>query len=145
MATAPCSTLRTLTIVITPPPDIPPANGYTIKWRIVGSTTWNVVSNLYGTTLQIPAVPSCYNIEGTIQADCAGGSSNPITFAVTGNISSCESIKLESVGVYTYTPCGGSSGIPINVTTPPQTICAIVGTVISDRGLIWSSTNTPCT
>jgi len=146
MATAlPCSILRTLTIMISSPPTIPPANGYTVKWRVVGTTTWNVVSNLYGSTLQIPAVPACYNIEGTVQADCAGGgSSNPTTFAVTGNVSSCESFTLESVGVYTYTPCGATSGIPINVTTPPQTICAIVGTVVSGRGLTWSSTNTQC-
>lgn len=143
--TLPCSILRTLTIVISSPPLIPPANGYTVKWRVVGSTTWNVVSNLYGSTLQIPAVPSCYNIEGTIQADCAGGgSSNPVTFAVTGNVSTCQSYTLEENGSYGYTPCGASQATGIIVTAAPKTICAISGTVFSQSGLRWSSNNSTC-
>lgn len=141
----PCSIYRTLSVALQDPPIIPPVNGYTIKWRVVGTTTWNVVSNLYGTVLQISNVPSCYSIEGTIQADCAGGSSNPTTFAITGNLSSCQNYTLLENAVYTYTSCGAIQSTDITVTTAPKTICAISGTLFSRTGATWSSNGQLCT
>jgi hypothetical protein len=126
------------------PPLIPPVNGYTVQWRVVGSSTWNTVSNLFGTVLQISNVPSCYSIEGTIKADCAGGSSNTTTFAVTGNLSSCQTYILNQNALYNYTPCGSSTGIQYTVTNAPETICAVTGSVIGVNGNTWSSQNQPC-
>lgn len=140
----PCSTYRTLSVALQNPPLIPPVNGYTIKWRVVGTTTWNVVSNLYGTVLQISNVPSCYSIEGTIQADCAGGSSNATTFAITGNVSTCQTYTLLQNAIYTYTPCGATQGADDTVITAPKTICAVAGTLYSRTGATWSSNGQIC-
>jgi hypothetical protein len=145
ITSTPCNIYRTLSIVIQTPPLIPPANGYTVQWRVVGATTWNIVPNLFGTVLQIPNVPTCYSIEGTIQADCAGGSSNPVSFAVTGNVSSCQTYTLNQNGVYTFTPCGQSAAIQYTATAAPEKVCAITGTLISSVGNTWSSNNQACT
>jgi len=146
--TNPCTIVRTLTIAISSPPTIPPANGYTVKWRPVGTIPWNVVSNLYGNVFSISNVPGCYNIEGTIQADCAGGgSSNPVTFAVANSFSSCISYKLLDVGVYQYTPCGNTIPTVVEVTevNVPVTVCAVAGTVVPTAGLTFSTDNSSCT
>lgn len=140
-----CSSIRTLNIAITDPPTIPPANGYTVKWRPVGTTTWNTVSNLYGNTFTIPNIPGCFNLEGTIQSTCADGSlSSPTTFAVVGSSSSCITYSLLSVGIYTYVQCGTTEPTVVEVTTAPLSICAVAGTVASGTNLAFSTTNATC-
>lgn len=147
MTTSPCSTIRTLTLSIVPPPTIPPADGYTVKWRPVGTTTWNTVSKLYGNVLSISNVPGCFNIEGTIQANCAGGgSSNPVTFAVANSFSTCISYKLLDVGIYQFTQCGTTvpTVAEVTVDNAPVTVCAIAGTVLPTAGLTFSTDNSSC-
>jgi len=125
-----CSTFKTLNISFVAP-SIAPANGYIIRWRIVGDTTWNAPANQYGNPIQVANIPSCYNIEGFIQADCGNGNTgNPVNFAITSSSSACWQFTLQSTANYTYTPCG--SNIPQTITNTsgsPQTICAIDGTV----------------
>lgn len=81
----PCTITKTLQIAFTPPSTLP-TNGYIVKWRIVGATTWNTVSpNPTNSPVNIAAVPACENIEGTIQTNCGGGNTGLVaTFGATG-------------------------------------------------------------
>ena len=111
----PCTIFKTLQIAFTPPSVIP-VNGYIVKWRIVGSPTWNTVSpNPTTSPVNIAAVPACENIEGTIQSNCGGGNTGMVaTFFVAGEglppeytllrTTSC----VEGIGTTTYTLTGQS-------------------------------------
>ena len=125
----PCATYKTLQVAFVPPA-IAPANGYLVKWRVVGDTTWNT-STQYGNPVQIAGVPACYNIEGTIQADCGNDNyGNPVNFAVSGTVTTCYNFELLDSANYTYVPCGSS--IPATYTNnsaTPTTVCAVDGTV----------------
>lgn len=129
MPVTPCATYKTLQVSFTEP-DIPPANGYVVKWRVVGETNWNTV-NQNQNPIQIAGVPACFNIEGTIQANCGNGNlGNIINFAVTGTTQVCYNFQLLNTASYTYVPCGQSSPVNVNnVSGSPQTVCAIDGTV----------------
>lgn len=124
-----CSTFKTLQVAFTAP-TIAPANGYVVKWRPVGTTTWNTVSQNQN-PITIAGVPACFNIEGTIQADCGGGNlGNPVVFAVTSSSAQCRSIKLLQTAAYSYVPCSGGSPVTVNNFANSQTtICAQDGTV----------------
>lgn len=124
-----CSTFKTLQVSFTAP-TIAPANGYLVKWRPVGSTTWNTVTQNQN-PITIAGVPACFNIEGTIQADCGNGNlGNIINFSVTGSTQVCYNFQLNNTGVYTYVPCGSTISMEVNNSTvAPQTICAVDGTV----------------
>jgi hypothetical protein len=128
-----CSTYRTLSIRYDEP-EIAPANGYVIKWRIAGDLTYNTVSSLYGNPLQITNIPTCYNIEGTVQADCGGGNlGTPVNFAVSGTSVGCYNFELLETRTYTFTPCNQTAPISVfnNASDPlvDRTVCALDGTV----------------
>lgn len=127
----PCSSTKTLVINYTTANNILPASGYTIQWRVVGSSVWNTVPNKTTNPITIPNVPTCYSIEGKILADCGTGELSELeTFGVTGISTSCASYVLIETGEYTYTPCGDFQPTSIfNNAAVPQTICATEGTV----------------
>lgn len=125
-----CSTFKTLQVSFVAP-DIPPANGYLVKWRAVGETAWNEVTQ-YGNPVVISGVPACFNIEGTIQANCGNGSFGlPINFSAIGGTTVCYSFTFNNTGNYTYIPCGEvDETITVsNNANSPTTVCAKDGTV----------------
>lgn len=76
----PCTTYRSVQIDFTEPA-IKPANGYVVKWRVIGTTEWNTLSpSPKGTPAIIPYVPDCANIEGTIATLCDGATGSTIQF-----------------------------------------------------------------
>lgn len=129
MPTYSCSTTTTLQVAFTQP-TIPPANGYIVKWRPVGTTEWNTV-NQNQNPISIAGVPTCFNIEGTIQANCGGGNlGTVVSFAVSSTSSNCRSIQLLQTAAYTYVPCSSNIAVTVNNTSgSPTTVCAKDGTV----------------
>lgn len=124
----PCATSRTIRLDFVTPA-IPPANGYVVKWRAVGQTDWNELPPQFGNPLYLYNVPSCFDIEGTIQANCSGTLSNPVNFAVA-SASGCFQFTLTQNATYTYIPCNESTPITIqNNMSSPSTVCAVDGTV----------------
>lgn len=125
-----CSTFKTLQVSFQTPA-IAPANGYLVKWRIVGETAWNEVTQ-YGNPVTIAGVPACFNIEGTIQANCGNGNlGNPINFSAVGGTTVCYQFTLLNTGNYTYVPCGQvdqTVTVSNNANSPTQ-VCAKDGTV----------------
>jgi hypothetical protein len=126
-----CSSTKTLVINYTSASNILPAGGYTIQWRIAGSSTWYTVANKTTNPISIPNVPTCFSIEGKILADCGTGQLTELeTFGVTGVSSSCVSYSLIDTATYTYTPCGGFQQTTVfNNSATPQSICAVEGSV----------------
>lgn len=124
-----CSTFKTLQVSFTAPA-VAPSNGYLVKWRVVGETNWNTVTQNQN-PITIAGVPACFNIEGTIQADCGGGNyGSIINFSAAGGTTSCYSFQLLNTATYTYVPCGQTQSSTVsNVSSAPQTICAVDGTV----------------
>lgn len=137
-----CTSYKTLNIVFAPPA-IPPANGYKVKWRIVGDTNWTTPPNQYSTPIQIASVPNCFNIEGTIQADCGGGNlGNPVSFAISANVTSCHQYTLTNTATYYYTPCGTTSTVSVsNNSESPTNVCALDGSI---TGGAYINTNIAC-
>jgi hypothetical protein len=128
-----CSTYRTLSIRYDEP-EIAPANGYVIKWRIAGDLAYTTVSSLYGNPLQITNIPTCYNIEGTVQADCGSGNlGTPVNFAVSATAIGCYTFELLESRTYTYTPCNQSGSVSryndVSYTLEQRTVCAVDGSV----------------
>lgn len=78
-----CTTYRSLQLTFTAP-ELPPANGYRVKWRAVGAATYNTLSpNPSTLPIVIPQVPVCTNVEGTIEASCGDESYGaPVSFVV---------------------------------------------------------------
>jgi hypothetical protein len=111
-------------------PAIAPANGYIVKWRPVGTTTWNTVTQNQNPVV-IAGVPTCFNIEGTIQASCAGGSlGSTVVFSVSSSSAECRSIRLLDTGLYSYTSCSSAVERTVNnLASSPTVICARDGTV----------------
>lgn len=124
-----CSTFKTLQVNFTAPA-IPPANGYVVKWRVVGETNWNTVTQNQN-PITIAGVPACFNIEGTIQADCGGGNlGNTIIFTAAASVETCYSFQLLNTATYTYVPCDTEVAVTVsNNAGSPVTVCAIDGTV----------------
>ncbi len=129
MPTYPCSTYRTLQVSFTNP-TLAPANGYVVKWRPVGTTEWNTV-NQNQNPVTIAGVPGCFNIEGTIQANCGGGNlGSPVSFAVSSSSAECKSIRLLDTASYSYVPCNSSIAVSVNNQSgSPTVVCAKDGTV----------------
>lgn len=133
-----CNSFKTLTLTYTSP-SIEPQNGYVVKWRIAGSgAAYTTEPNKYGNPIYISNIPSCYNIEGTIQADCGSGSlSNPVSFAITSSSAACYSFELLDTATYSYTACGASQSSSVynnaSNTQVQRTICAQDGTVSGGR------------
>jgi hypothetical protein len=133
----PCSSTKTLTIEYVTG-SIMPAGGYTVKWRVVGSSTWYTVPNNTINPILIPGVPTCYPIEAQLLTDCGNGLEVISTFGVTGQtISSCYTYQFLDNSQYTYTPCGSSNPVTVynsvdNGNSIPN-VCVIEGTVSGGR------------
>jgi hypothetical protein len=140
-AELPCSSTKTLVINYTSASNILPADGYTIQWRVVGSSIWNTVPNKTTNPITIPNVPTCYSIEGKILADCGTGELNELeTFGVTGISTSCASYRLLDSGDYTYTSCTDFQPVTIyNNSGSPQAVCAVEGSVTGGQFTYLSS------
>lgn len=136
-----CSTFRSLQVAFTAP-TIAPANGYVVKWRPVGTPTWNTVSQNQNPVV-IAGVPTCFNIEGTIQADCGGGNlGNPVVFSVTSSSAECRSLRLLDTAAYTYIPCGSNVPVTVNnFANSPTVVCSKDGTVSGGQ---FTDLNTAC-
>lgn len=128
-----CSTFRSLQVAFTEP-TIPPSNGYVVKWRPVGTLTWNTVTQNQNPVI-IAGVPTCFSIEGTIQADCGSGNlGNPVVFAVTSSSSECRTFRLLETATYTYVSCTSGNTISVsNNSSTPSTVCALDGTVLGGQ------------
>lgn len=125
-----CNSYKTLQIDFNEP-DVAPKNGYVVKWRAVGATTWNQVANQFGNPLYVSNVPVCQNIEGTIQADCGSGNfGTAINFAVTALVGDCYTFTLLEDASYSYIPCASSQEATIqNLASAPSQICALDNSV----------------
>lgn len=128
----PCDSYKSVLIVLQPP-TIPPANGYSVRWRIQGSSNWNDYPVQYGTTFTIVNVPACYTIEVAIKANCDGGSGDEVFTLVRGTNTKCYIYDLVDTAIYTYTPCGTNYPISISITAGmpynERQVCALDGTV----------------
>jgi hypothetical protein len=69
-----CTTLKILNIQWNAP-TIPPSEGYTIRYRPVGASNWttHVLANPVATSVAIPNVQACTDVEVSIQANCGDG------------------------------------------------------------------------
>lgn len=78
-----CPILKTLRISFTPP--VPaPDNGYRVKWRVVGTSTYTTVSQVFTTSpITLSNIPACENVEGTIESICGAVYSTVVTFSAT--------------------------------------------------------------
>lgn len=78
-----CPVTKSLTVSFTPP-NPTPSNGYRIKWRVVGTSTYTTA---VGPFLSSPAtltnIPTCEDIEGTVESSCGGSFSSVATFTVS--------------------------------------------------------------
>ena len=119
-------------------PAIEPANGYTVQWRAVGNTIWNTVEGLYNNPILIPNVPACYNIEGTIQANCGDGNLGKTSyFAVSGAVKTCFLYSFATSGTtYTYTSCSTNQSTTVTVgTSGAVTVSAYEGSISPMTGV----------
>jgi hypothetical protein len=135
MASAPCNSLKTLTIEYSTT-SIMPAMGYTIKWRAVGDDVYFTEPNKRANPIVISGVPSCYPLEVLLMVDCGSGLELIETFGVSGSgTSSCYTFTLLDNAQYTYTPCGSTTSVTvynssnIGAQEVSQTICAVDGSV----------------
>lgn len=142
----PCSTYKTAQIVLVPPA-IAPKNGYKVKWRVQGATEWNLYPNQTGTTINVVGVPSCYNIEVSIQPDCDGGNGSE-NIILVGTSTTCYTYILNTAGTYQFTPCGSTSGVVMVITsamtTAEKTFCIVDNTLASPPGASVTK-STQCT
>lgn len=107
-----------------------PSSGYTVKWRVVGSSTWYTVPNKTINPITIPGVPTCYPLEVQLYVDCGNGLQLLETFGVLNNASECYQYELLDAGLYRYVPCGAVDVVEVNNTEGSGTrVCAIEGTV----------------
>jgi hypothetical protein len=78
-----CPLLKTLRVSFTPP-TTPPDNGYRVKWRVVGSSTYTTAVGPFTTSpVEITNIPACENVEGTVEAVCGSSYSSVATFTAT--------------------------------------------------------------
>lgn len=125
-----CNTYKTLQVSFLPP-SIPPANGYRVKYRVVGEEEWIATPNQFNNPVTLAGIPACFNLEVSIQADCGGGNLGPANVVgVTGTVTACYEFELINSALYTYVPCGQTE--PVNLTVlaeSPVVVCAVDGTV----------------
>ena len=131
-----CDKYRVLSLSFAPP-EIEPSNGYNVQWRPVGTTEWNTVVGILNNPILIPNVPACYNIEGTIQANCGDGNYGKTSyFAVSGSVKTCFLYALASPGTtYTYTSCSNNQSTSVTVSTTSITISAYEGSISPMTGV----------
>ena len=131
-----CDKYRVLTLAYAPP-TIEPANGFVVLWRPVGETTWNTVQGVFNNPILIPNVPACYNVEGTIQADCGDGNLGKASyFAVSGAVKTCFLYSLATNGTtYTYTSCSTNQATTVTVGSTAITVSAYEGSISPMTGV----------
>lgn len=79
---------ETITITFTPASPAP-TDGYVLKYREVGVSSWTTVGpNPTGSPVSIP-VPEGKSWEGTIQSDCGTGLSSTVPWAVASSFYAC--------------------------------------------------------
>lgn len=114
-----CTKFKSIQVEFTEP-EIKPANGYIVKWRIVGTTDYTTLTpNPKGSPVVIPNVPACVNVEGTVATSCDSGIGSTMSFvASTGSeIPPCsyytltEPIGSNALSIYRYIPCGATATI----------------------------------
>lgn len=130
MPSLPCTDLKTLTINYSTG-SVMPDTGYTVQWRIVGTTDWHTEPNKKANPITIAGVPSCYALEARLMADCGSGLQIVEVFAVQGtSTNACYQFKLLDTASYNYTPCNSAlEQIVYNQMGSEQIICAIDGSV----------------
>ena len=111
---------------------VPPANGYKVRYRIVGTTIWTYLPTQNSNPILITNVPLCNNIEGYIQSDCGDGNYGiDQSFIAQAAPLPCKLYKLIGVGTsYTFYMCNQS--VPttiINQSADGTIVCAVEGTV----------------
>jgi hypothetical protein len=131
-----CDKYRVLSLSFAPP-EIEPANGYNVQWRAVGNTEWNTIVGILNNPILIPNVPACYNIEGTIQANCGEGNYGKTSyFAVSGSVKTCFLYALATDGeTYTYTSCSTNQSTSVTVSGTSVTISAYEGSISPMTGV----------
>lgn len=131
-----CDKYRVLTLAYAPP-TVEPANGYIVQWRPVGETVWNIVEGVFNNPILIPNVPACYNVEGTIQANCGDGNLGKASyFAVSGAVKTCFLYSLSTNGTtYTYTSCSTNQATTVVVGTSAVTVSAYEGSISPMTGV----------
>lgn len=78
-----CPILKTLQISFTAPNPVPD-NGYRVKWRVVGTTTYTTATGPFvNSPITLNNIPSCENVEGTVEAVCGATFSSVATFLAT--------------------------------------------------------------
>ena len=137
LSSLPCTTLKTLTITYSSG-SVMPSAGYTIQWRVVGSSDWFTEPNKRANPITIPGVPSCYPLEIKLLADCGTGLQVVETFGVQGTASTlCYTYQLLDSAQYTYTPCGSTNPVSIYNSTSSistqQLVCAVNGSLGGGR------------
>lgn len=66
-----CPITRNLVLNFAPPSPAP-ANGYRVKWRVVGTTNYTTATGPFTSSpITLTAIPACENIEGTIEGSCS--------------------------------------------------------------------------
>jgi hypothetical protein len=131
-----CDKYRVLSLSFAPP-EVEPANGYNVQWRAVGNTEWNTIVGILNNPILIPNVPACYNIEGTIQANCGDGNLGKTSyFAVSGAVKTCFLYSLGTNGTtYTYTSCSTNQATTVTVGTTAVTVSAYEGSISPMTGV----------
>lgn len=78
-----CPILKTLQVTFTAPNPVPD-NGYRVKWRVVGSSTYTTaVGPFVNSPITLSNIPACENVEGTVEAVCGATYSSVATFLAT--------------------------------------------------------------
>jgi hypothetical protein len=131
-----CDKYRVLSLSFAPP-EVEPSNGYNVQWRAVGNTEWNTVVGILNNPILIPNVPACYNIEGTIQANCGDGNLGKTSyFAVSGSVKTCFLYSLGTNGTtYTYTSCSTNQSTSVTVGGTAITVSAYEGSISPMTGV----------
>ena len=108
-----CTQFKTLSISFTPPA-ITPAQGYFVRWRVVGETAWNTVPNQFNSPIVISNVPACETVEGIIQAACGEDNFGPEIPFVAQPINNCWKYQIMADGDATFTPCDSDEPVTIS-------------------------------
>lgn len=73
-----CNVYRNVTLTFTPPA-VTPANGYRVKWRVVGNTTYEIYPTTFTSSpILIEGVQLCNAIEFCIEVSCAPNTYGPL-------------------------------------------------------------------
>ena len=84
----PCTTFKSVIIDFTEPA-IKPANGYIVKYRIAGASSYTTLTpNPMASPAIIPNIESCANVEGTISTSCDGAVGSSVSFVASSTSTS---------------------------------------------------------